>query len=160
MIRFIAFLRRQKETWCMMWVRPPTLIIFGLWDPTIIGSRPDAKKLLLFAATRFQFMQSIRGASSADRFSMLQTNEINLRKNALKKTILLQNSTNQWRAVATKPIFDLRQIKSYLFFWLLSSLDPDRLFGLLLARRNACSSWKYLFFGLRIPCYIRLIRVG
>ena len=45
----------------MMWVCPPTVVIFGLWDPRIIGRHPDTKKLLLFAVTRFQFMESIRG---------------------------------------------------------------------------------------------------
>ena len=152
MIRFIAFLRRQKETWCMMWVRPPTLIIFGLWDPTIIGSRPDAKKLLLFAATRFQFMQSIRGASSADRFSMLQTNEINLRKNALKKTILLQNSTNQWRAVATKQIFDLRKIMSQPDFPPSLLFGPRSPFWTASCPSKLCSSLKDVFFVSRISC--------
>ena len=38
-------------------------------------------------------------------------------------------------------------------FLLLSSLDPDRLLGLLLARPNSCH-WRVLFFGLRMPCYI------
>ena len=82
-----------------------------------------------------------RGGSSADRTSMLQMNETNWRKNALKKSmVLLQDYTNQWRAVATKQIiFVLSQIVN-LIFWLLSTLDPDRLFGQLLARRNSCSS--------------------
>ena len=68
--------------------------------------------------------------------SMLQTNETNLRKNALNKSILVQDCTNQWRAVVTKQIFGLRQIVN-LIFWLLSSSDPDRLFGLLHARRSS-----------------------
>ena len=67
----------------MTWVCPPTVVILGLWDATTIGSRRDTRKLL-FAATRFQFKESIKGASSADRPLMLQTNETNARKNALK----------------------------------------------------------------------------
>ena len=139
-LRRIFFEDRKKHDLRMMWVCPPTVVIFCLWDPTIIGSRPDTKKRLLFAATRVQFKEPIRGASTADRSSMLQLNETNLRKNALKKSILLQDCTNQWRALATKQIFDLRQMKVNLIFWLLSYLDPDHLFGLLLARRNSCSS--------------------
>ena len=123
-----------------MWVCPPTaVIIFGLRDPTIIGSRPDTKKLL-FAATRFQFKESIRGASSADRFFMLQVNENNLRKNALKQSILLQECTNQWSTVATKQIIDSRQIKN----------EPDFLTCLLFGPRSpfwtaSCPS-ELLFF--------------
>ena len=67
----------------MTWVCPPTVVILGLRDATTIGSRRDTRKLL-FAATRFQFKESIKGASSADRPLMLQTNETNARKNALK----------------------------------------------------------------------------
>ena len=65
-------------------------------------------KHMLFAATHFQFTESMRGASSADRSSMMQLNETNLGKNAKKKTILLEDCTNQWRAIGTKQIFDLR----------------------------------------------------
>ena len=83
-MRFIAFSSKtERSIWS---VGALLVIIFGLWDPRIIGSRPDTKKQL-FAATRFQLTEWIRGASSADRSSMLQMNETSLRKNALKKSI-------------------------------------------------------------------------
>ena len=91
---------RQKEVWCMMWVCL-LLVIFGFWDPTIIGSRPDMKKLLLFAATRLQLMESTRGASSADRSSILQMNDTNLRKNAIKNRFFSKTAPINVRAVAT-----------------------------------------------------------
>ena len=153
-LRRIFFEDRKRHDVRMMWVCPPTVVIFCLWDPTIIGSRPDTKKRLLFAATRVQFQEPTRGASTAERSSMLQLNETNLRKNAFKKSILLHDCTNQWRAVATKQIFDSRRIKS----------QPDFLTSLLFGPRSpfwtaSCPSkllffWKDLFFVLRIPCQI------
>ena len=89
------------------------VVVFILWDPTIIGSRADTKKqLVVVRRGRFRFTESRRGASSADRSSMLQMNETDLRKNATPPR-LFSNTTEQWRAVATKQTFDLRHIKTW-----------------------------------------------
>ena len=100
-----------------MWVCPPTaVIIFGLRDPTIIGSRPDTKKLL-FAATRFQFKESIKGASSADRPLMLQTNETNARKNALKNRFFYKTAPiNKGQSPRNKYLVWDRKWVNLLFF--------------------------------------------
>ena len=89
---------------------------------------------------------------------MLQMNETNLLKNAFKKSILLQDCTNQ-RAVAKKQIFDLRQEKSqpdFLTCLLFGPRSPFKVFELL-ARRNSCSSSRDLFFVLRAPCFVSCI---
>ena len=131
------FLRRQKEAWCMMWVSPPTVVIFGLWDPTIIGRLPDTKKLLLFAATRFQFMESIRGASSADRSSMLQKNE----------TIYGRTHKKNRFFSKTAPINGGQLPRNKYLIW---DSQPDFLTSLLFAPRSpfwtASSPSKLLFF--------------
>ena len=68
------------------------VVVFILWDPTIIGSRADTKKqLVVVRRGRFRFTESRRGASSADRSSMLQMNETDLRKNATPPPIILQH---------------------------------------------------------------------
>ena len=150
-MRFIAFSSKtERSIWS---VGALLVIIFGLWDPRIIGSRPDTKKQLLFAATRFQSTESVRGASSADRSSMLQMNETNLRKNALKKSILLQDCTNQWRAVATKQIFDLRQIKSQPNFLTSLLFGPRSTFWAVSCPPKVLFFLKRFFLRSEIPCW-------
>ena len=110
---------------------------------------------MLFAATHFQFTDSMRGASSADRSSIMQLNETNLRRNA-NIYIYIYSSPRLHRSMEG----NLQETNTYLIrdknkeFSLLSSLDPDRLFGLLHALRNSCAL-QDLFFGLRIPCYMQ-----
>ena len=100
-MRFIEFSSAKTET-CIMGGCALLVVIFGLWDPRITGSRRDNKKQLMFAVTLIQFAESIWGASSAGRSSTLQSNETDLRNNA-KNDLRLQQSmggsrheTNIW----------------------------------------------------------------
>ena len=112
---------------------------------------PDTNILLFFAVTRFLLAEPTRCASTAGRYSMLPMNEAEFSEEGKTNTFFSKPCFNRWRAVATKHIVDLRQIQSHPIFFFLSMLDPDRLFGLLLDRRNSCSL-KGLLSCLRIPC--------
>lgn len=76
----IFFEHKEKH---VSWVGVPSSYSFSASDIQVLTSnRPDKKKQLLFAATRFKFTESMRGVSRTDGSSMLQFNATNLRKNA------------------------------------------------------------------------------
>ena len=101
----------------------------------MVEGRADTTKQLLSAVVLVHFTESRRGRSRAGRSSKLQTNETGFRKNG-KNTFDSSQTLNQSMKASHHGINHPPETEDRvnIFFWFISSLDPDRLFERLLSR--------------------------